>query len=158
MRRSTQKANEDSPSSRQQLEALGERPEVTEEDDDSDEPADTPWLTLEAEIHKLTLQIDEDKAEFEGELTDQMDEIESIQAGDLLTESRLPRRFATATPESSRLAWARSPCLRGSTPSISMTCVTIAPGRDAVYVRSETKEGHQANEGGRGVPQERKQD
>ena len=71
----------------EQLEALGERPEVTEEDD-SDEPADTPWLTLEAEIHKLTLQIDEDKAEFEGELTDQMDEIESIQAGDLLTESR----------------------------------------------------------------------
>ena len=71
----------------QQLEALGERPEVTEEED-SDEPGDTPWLTLEAEIHKLTLQIDEDKAEFEGELTDQMDEIESIQAGDLLTESR----------------------------------------------------------------------
>ena len=73
-----------------QLDALGERPEPispTEEDDD-DEPADTPWLTLEAEIHKLTLQIDEDKAEFESELTDQMDEIESIKAGDLLTESR----------------------------------------------------------------------
>ena len=77
-----------------QLDALGERPEPTEEDksalaeDEDDEPADTPWLTLEAEIHKLTLQIDEDKAEFEGELTDQMDEIESIKAGDLLTESR----------------------------------------------------------------------
>ena len=73
-----------------QLDALGERPEPispTEEDDD-DEPADTPWLTLEAEIHKLTLQIDEDKSEFESELTDQMDEIESIKAGDLLTESR----------------------------------------------------------------------
>ena len=77
-----------------QLDALGERPEPTEEDksalaeDEDDEPADTPWLTLEAEIHKLTLQIDEDKAEFESELTDQMDEIESIKAGDLLTESR----------------------------------------------------------------------
>ena len=73
----------------QQLEALGERPEPTEEDADADEdPADTPWLMLEAEIHKLTLQIDEDKSEFESELTDQMDEIESITAGDLLTESR----------------------------------------------------------------------
>ena len=71
----------------EQLEALGERPEPAEEDD-TDEPADTPWLTLEAEIHKLTLQIDEDKAEFESELTEQMDEIESIRAGDLLTESR----------------------------------------------------------------------
>ena len=72
----------------EQLEALGERPEPVEEEDDAEEPADTPWLTLEAEIHKLTLQIDEDKAEFEGELTDQIDEIESIQPGDLLTESR----------------------------------------------------------------------
>jgi len=72
----------------EQLEALGERPEPVEEEDDAEEPADTPWLTLEAEIHKLTLQIDEDKAEFEGELSDQIDEIESIQPGDLLTESR----------------------------------------------------------------------
>ena len=74
----------------EQLDALGERPEPTEpeEEDEGEEPKDTPWLTLEAEIHKLTLQIDEDKSEFESELTDQMDDIESIQAGDLLTESR----------------------------------------------------------------------
>ena len=72
----------------EQLEALGERPEPVEEDGDAEEPADTPWLTLEAEIHNLTLQIDEDKAELEGELTDQIDEIESIHPGDLLTESR----------------------------------------------------------------------
>ena len=72
----------------EQLEALGERPEPVEEVDEDEDPADTPWLTLEAEIHKLTLQIDEDKAEFEGELSDQIDEIESIQPGDLLTESR----------------------------------------------------------------------
>ncbi len=72
----------------EQLEALGERPEPVEEVDDDEDPADTPWVTLDAEIHKLTLQIDEDKAEFEGELTDQIDEIESIQPGDLLTESR----------------------------------------------------------------------
>ena len=69
-----------------QLAALGEPPEPSEEEDD--EAADSPWLMLEAEIHKLTLQIDEDKSEFENELTSQIDEIEDLRIGQLLTESR----------------------------------------------------------------------
>ena len=71
---------------RAQLEALGEAPETS--DDENEENEDSPWLMLEAEIHKLTLQIEEDKSEFENELTSQTDEIEGLSVGQLLTESR----------------------------------------------------------------------
>ncbi len=79
---------------RAQLEELGERPEV---DEDSEEELDAPWIKLEADIHRLTLQIDEDKSELEGALDDQMSDLENLKIGDLLTESRfreLRDRFA----------------------------------------------------------------
>ena len=72
---------------RAQLEALGDPPEKTG-DDEADEEARVPWLTLEADIHRLTLQIDEDKSEFENEQTSRIDEIEDLAVGQLLTESR----------------------------------------------------------------------
>ena len=70
---------------RAQLEELGEPPEV---DEDSEEEVDTPRIKLEADIHRLTLQIDEDKDELEGALDDQVSDLENLKIGDLLTESR----------------------------------------------------------------------
>ena len=66
------------------LEALGERPEVTDDEDE----ADNAWVTLEAEIHRLTLQIDEDKSELENEIGSRIDELEDLDVRQLLTESR----------------------------------------------------------------------
>ena len=68
-----------------QLAGLGERPETDETDEEDD---DNPWNRLDAEVHNLELEIKERKDEFEKELGDQMDELEDLQVGQLLTESR----------------------------------------------------------------------
>ena len=69
---------------REQLDELGEAPESH----DDDEAEDSPWLKLEADIHQLEIQLEDEKAEFEGELVSQMDEAEDLRVGQLLTESR----------------------------------------------------------------------
>ena len=68
-----------------QLAALGERPEP---DNADEEDGDNPWIRVEAEIHNHELEVKERKEEIEKELGDQMDELEDIQVGQLLTESR----------------------------------------------------------------------
>ena len=68
----------------ERLEALGEAPESH----DDDEAADSPWLKLEADIHQLEIQIEDEKAEFESEQLSLMDEVEDLRVGQLLTESR----------------------------------------------------------------------
>ncbi len=70
---------------RAQLAGLGERPES----DETDEPdEDNPWDRLEAQINNLELEIKDQKDAVEKELGDQMDEVEDLQVGQLLTESR----------------------------------------------------------------------
>ena len=69
---------------REQLDELGEPPESH----DDDEAEDSPWLKLEADISQLEMQLEDEKAEFEGELISQMDEVEDLRVGQLLTESR----------------------------------------------------------------------
>ena len=68
----------------ERLEALGEAPESHDDDD----AADSPWLRLEADIHQLEIQIEDEKAEFESEQLSLMDEVEDLRVGQLLTESR----------------------------------------------------------------------
>ncbi len=65
------------------LAELGE-PVETEDEDDPDDPR----RTLEAEIHRVTLEIDERKDELDDELASQIDDLESLSVGGLLTESR----------------------------------------------------------------------
>ena len=66
-----------------QLAELGEPVETDEEDDPDD-----PRRILEAEIHRVTLEIDEKRDELEEELSSQIDDLESLGVGGLLTESR----------------------------------------------------------------------
>ena len=66
-----------------QLAGLGERP-----DPDDLDPEDDPWNKLEAGITSLEFEIKEHKDELEKELGDQMDELEDLKVGQLLTESR----------------------------------------------------------------------
>ena len=70
---------------KEQLEALGEPPKV---DEDSEEDADTPWLKLKADINQLAIQIEDGKSDYETELESQIDELEDLSVGQLLTESR----------------------------------------------------------------------
>ncbi|MYA61902.1 MAG: DNA-directed RNA polymerase subunit beta' [Dehalococcoidia bacterium] len=67
-----------------QLAELGEPVET----DDEEENPDDPRRILEAEIHKVTLEIDEKRDEMEEELASQIDDLESLSVGGLLTESR----------------------------------------------------------------------
>ena len=66
-----------------QLAGLGERP-----DPDDLDPEDDPWNRLEAEMINLKLQVKEQKDELEKELGDQIDELEDLMLGQLLTETR----------------------------------------------------------------------
>ena len=66
-----------------QLAGLGERP-----DPDDLDPEDDPWNRLEAEMINLKLQVKEQKDELEKELGDQIDELEDLMVGQLLTETR----------------------------------------------------------------------
>ena len=67
-----------------QLAELGEPVET----DDEEENPDDPQRILEAEIHKVTLEIDEKRDELEEDLASQIDDLESLSVGGLLTESR----------------------------------------------------------------------
>ena len=67
-----------------QLAELGEPVETDEEEENPDDPR----RILEAEIHKVTLEIDEKRDELEEELASQIDDLESLGVGGLLTESR----------------------------------------------------------------------
>ena len=67
-----------------QLAELGEPVET----DDEEENPDDPRRILEAEIHKVTLEIDEKRDELEEDLASQIDDLESLSVGGLLTESR----------------------------------------------------------------------
>ena len=67
-----------------QLAELGEPVET----DDEEENPDDPRRILEAEIHKVTLEIDEKRDELEEDLASQIDDLESLGVGGLLTESR----------------------------------------------------------------------
>ncbi len=66
---------------------LAELDEPVETDDEEENP-DDPRRTLEAEINKVTLEIDEKRDELEEELASQIDDLESLSVGGLLTESR----------------------------------------------------------------------
>ena len=66
-----------------QLAELGERAENADEEDPDD-----PRRTLEAEINRVNLEIDEKRDELEEELASQIDDLESLSVGGLLTESR----------------------------------------------------------------------
>ena len=67
-----------------QLAELGEPVETDDEEDDPDDPR----RILEAETHRVTLEIDEKRDELEEELASQIDDLESLGVGGLLTESR----------------------------------------------------------------------
>ena len=67
---------------------LAELGEPVETDEDAEEDPDDPRRTLEAEIHRTTLEIDEKRDELEEELASQIDDLESLSVGGLLTESR----------------------------------------------------------------------
>ena len=67
---------------------LAELGEPAETDEDAEEDPDDPRRTLEAEIHRTTLEIDEKRDELEEELASQIDDLESLSVGGLLTESR----------------------------------------------------------------------
>ncbi len=67
-----------------QLAELGEPVQTDDEEDDPDDPR----RTLEAEIHRATLETDENRNELEEELASQIDDLESLSVGGLLTESR----------------------------------------------------------------------
>ena len=67
-----------------QLAELGEPVDT----DDEEENPDDPRRILEAEIHKVTLEIDEKRDELEEDLASQIDDLESLSVGGLLTESR----------------------------------------------------------------------
>ena len=67
-----------------QLAELGEPVETDEEEENPDDPR----RILEAEIHRVTLEIDEKRDELEEELASQIDDLESLSVGGLLTESR----------------------------------------------------------------------
>ena len=67
-----------------QLAELGEPVETDEEEENPDDPR----RILEAEIHKVTLEIDEKRDELEEDLASQIDDLESLGVGGLLTESR----------------------------------------------------------------------
>ncbi len=67
-----------------QLAELGEPVESDDEDGDPDDPR----RILEAEIHRTTLEIDEKRDALEDELASQIDDLESLNVGGLLTESR----------------------------------------------------------------------
>ena len=67
-----------------QLAELGEPVETDDEEEDPDDPR----RILEAEIHRVTLEIDEKRDELEEELASQIDDLESLGVGGLLTESR----------------------------------------------------------------------
>ena len=66
-----------------QLAELGESVETGEEEDPDD-----PRRKLEADIHTTTLEIDEKRDELEEELASQIDDLESLSVGGLMTESR----------------------------------------------------------------------
>ncbi len=66
---------------------LAELGDPVETDDDEDNP-DDPRMILEAEINRATLEIDEKRDELEEELASQIDDLESLSVGGLLTESR----------------------------------------------------------------------
>ena len=67
---------------------LAELGEPVETDEDAEEDPDDPRRILEAEIHRTTLEIDEKRDELEEELASQIDDLESLSVGGLLTESR----------------------------------------------------------------------
>ncbi|MCY4651787.1 MAG: DNA-directed RNA polymerase subunit beta', partial [Dehalococcoidia bacterium] len=67
---------------------LAELGEPAETDADAEEDLDDPRRTLEAERHRITLEMDEKKAELEEELEEQIDNLESLEVGGLLTESK----------------------------------------------------------------------
>ena len=67
---------------------LAELGEPAETDADAEEDPDDPRRTLEADIHRTTLEIDEKRDELEEELASQIDDLESLSVGGLLTESR----------------------------------------------------------------------
>ena len=67
-----------------QLAELGESVEAGDEEEDPDDPR----RKLEADIHTTTLEIDEKRDELEEELASQIDDLESLSVGGLLTESR----------------------------------------------------------------------
>ena len=66
---------------------LAELGDPVKTDDDEDDP-DDPRMILEAEINRVTLEIDEKRDELEEELASQIDDLESLSVGGLLTESR----------------------------------------------------------------------
>ena len=67
---------------------LAELGEPAETDADAEEDPDDPRRTLEAEIHRTSLEIDEKRDELEEELASHIDDLESLSVGGLLTESR----------------------------------------------------------------------
>ncbi len=70
-----------------QLEALGEPPEPTG-DEELDTEARRDWLRLEADINNAEIDADDAKRAFQDSLEEEVADLESIARGDLLTESR----------------------------------------------------------------------
>ncbi len=68
---------------RDQLDALGEPAES-----DGEADADDPRTRIEAEINQVTLEVEEEKEDFEDDTSTRIDELESLEVGQLLTESR----------------------------------------------------------------------
>ena len=76
---------------RNQLAELGEPPEESEESedvDDADEDVQDPRAELQAEITKLEGKLEQGKADFENDIMTQIDDLEDLRIGQLLTESR----------------------------------------------------------------------
>ena len=74
-----------------QLAELGEPPEDSEESEDSEdgeEKTPDPRAELQTEITKLQAQLDEGKSNFENDVMTQIDDLEGLYVGQLLTETR----------------------------------------------------------------------
>ena len=74
-----------------QLAELGEPPEDSEESEDSEdgeEKTPDPRVELQTEIAKLQAQLDEGKSNFENDVMTQIDDLEGLYVGQLLTETR----------------------------------------------------------------------
>ncbi|MDP6761161.1 MAG: DNA-directed RNA polymerase subunit beta', partial [Acidimicrobiales bacterium] len=74
-----------------QLADLGDPPEDSEESEegeDGEEKAPDPRAELQVEIAKLEAQLDEGKSNFENDIMTQIDDLEDLRIGQLLTETR----------------------------------------------------------------------
>ncbi len=88
--------DESDPEGQQQLEELQaqlakleeELPEREEGEAEGNADPDDPRPAVQAEINKLTLKREQARAEFEEAITSQIDDLEDLRGGQLLTESR----------------------------------------------------------------------